>query len=167
MPMARAKVEGAGMAADFAEVATRETYLGFGRAEHFVSPGGFSRGTAANYAVPPSLALGQWAYGGRWTVEEQRGRLEAPGGTLSIRFKARDLHLVLGSADGRPVRFRVTLDGQAPGADHGLDIDAAGNGRVTDHRLYQLVRQKAGARERTFTITFPDPGAEAYAFTFG
>ena len=61
----------------------------------------------------------------------------------------------------------MTLDGKPPGADHGMDVDAAGNGRITDHRLYQLVRHKSGARERTFTITFLDPGAEAYAFTFG
>jgi len=167
MPMARAKIEGAGVAADFARIGTRETYLGFRRAENFVSPGSFVRDKAASYAAPPRLSLGQWAYAGRWTVEQQRGRLEAPGGTLSIRFKARDLHLVLGSATGRPIRFRVTLDGKAPGADHGIDIDTAGNGRVTDHRLYQLVRQKAGAGERTFTITFADPAVEAYAFTFG
>jgi cytochrome c biogenesis protein CcdA/thiol-disulfide isomerase/thioredoxin len=167
MAMARADAEGASMAADFAEVATRETYLGFGRAANFVSPGGFIRGQSGTYATPSALALGQWAYGGRWTVEQQRGRLEMSGGSLSIRFKARDLHLVLGSPDGKPIRFRVTLDGAAPGADHGLDIDAAGNGRVSDHRLYQLVRQKAGAKERTFTITFTDPGVEAYAFTFG
>ena len=167
MDMARDEAEGIGMAADFRKIGTRETYLGFGRAEHFASPGGFSRGKAANYAVPARLSLNQWGYAGRWTVERQRGRLEAPGGSVSIRFRARDLHLVLGSPDGKPLRFRVTLDGKAPGDDHGLDTDAAGNGRVTDHRLYQLVRQKAGARERTFTITFPDPGVEAYAFTFG
>ncbi len=167
MPMARAEVKGASVAANFAEIATRETYLGFARAANFVSPGGFIQGKPAAYAIPPGLALGQWAYGGRWTVEAQRGRLEALGGRITIRFKARDLHLVLGSPDGRPIRFRVTLDGMAPGVDHGLDVDAAGNGRVTGHRLYQLVRHKAGARERTFTITFLDPRAEAYAFTFG
>jgi cytochrome c biogenesis protein CcdA/thiol-disulfide isomerase/thioredoxin len=167
MMTARAEVEGAAVAANFAEVATRETYLGFARGDNFASPGSFVRGKPAIYATPASLSLGQWAYGGRWTVEQQRGRLDAAGGSLSIRFKARDLHLVLGSANGQPLRFRVTLDGKAPGADHGLDIDDAGNGRVTTHRLYQLVRQKAGARERTFTITFPDPGVEAYAFTFG
>ena len=166
-PMARAEASGAGMAADFAGVATKETYLGFRRAANFVSPGGLVHGKPATYAVPSSLALGQWAYAGRWTVEEQRGRLEAPGGGIAMRFKARDLHLVLGSPDGKPRRFRVTLDGKAPGADHGLDVDAAGNGVVTDHRLYQLVRQQGGASERTFAITFLDPGVEAYAFTFG
>jgi cytochrome c biogenesis protein CcdA/thiol-disulfide isomerase/thioredoxin len=167
MATAKADAGGAGLAADFADIGTRETYLGFARAKNFASPGGFVRGSAASYAVPARLALGQCAYDGRWTVREQSGRLEFAGGSVSIRFKARDLHLVLGSPDGKPIRFRVTIDGQTPAADHGLDIDVAGNGRVTDHRLYQLVRQKAGARERTFTITFLDPGAEAYAFTFG
>jgi thiol-disulfide isomerase/thioredoxin len=167
METAHADAKGAGLAADFGEIGTRETYLGFSRAENFVSPGGFVRARVATYAVPNRLSLGQWAYGGRWAVTEQRGRLEAAGGAISIRFKARDLHLVLGSPDGRPIRFRVTLDGQAPGDDRGMDVDAAGNGRITDHRLYQLIRHKAGSRERTFTITFLDPGAEAYAFTFG
>ena len=90
-----------------------------------------------------------------------------PGGGIGIRFHARDLHLVLGSSSGKPVRFRVMIDGKSPGADHGMDIDAAGFGEVTDQRLYQLVRQKAGSRERLFTIEFLDPGVEAYAFTFG
>jgi hypothetical protein len=167
MIMADAEADGAAKAANFREVGTRETYLGFGRGKNFVSSGGFVRGKSVNYAAPPALKLGEWAYAGRWDVNYQRGRLDGPTGALSIRFKARDLHLVLGSATGKPVRFRVTLDGRTPGADHGLDIDDAGNGRVTGHRLYQLVRHKAGAGERTFTITFLDPGAEAYAFTFG
>jgi cytochrome c biogenesis protein CcdA/thiol-disulfide isomerase/thioredoxin len=165
--MAAADAKGASAAPDLKQLGTRETYLGFGRAENFVSPGGFRRGLSATYAAPARLGLGQWAYSGRWTVDYQRGRLEAPAGAVSIRFRARDLHLVLGSAGGRPVRFRVTLDGQAPGADAGLDIGADGVGRVVEHRLYQLVRQKGRARERAFTITFADPGVEAYAFTFG
>jgi len=167
MATARAEAGGAALAADFRQVATRETYLGFGRAKNFASSGGFVRGKAAAYTAPARLELGQWAYAGRWDVNYQRGRLAGPAGTLSIRFKARDLHLVLGSADGRPVRFQVTLDGKAPGADRGIDIDPAGNGRIAGHRLYQLVRQRGGAKERIFTITFLDPGAEAYAFTFG
>ena len=165
--MAEAKATGTSAAADFKDIATGETYLGFGRGKNIASPGGFVRGKAADYAVPASLQRGQWAYGGKWTVELQRGRLDTAGGSISMRFKARDLHLVLGSPDGRPIRFRVRLDGKAPGMDHGMDTDAAGNGKITDHRLYQLVRQKTGAAERTFTITFFDPGAEAYAFTFG
>ena len=167
MALARGKADGVGMKAKFAEIGTRETYLGFGRGEHFASPGGFIRGKPASYPAPRRLALGQWAYAGGWTVEQQRGRAGQAEASLTIRFKARDLHLVLGSADGKPVPFRVTLDGKAPGADAGLDIDAAGNGRITSHRLYQLIRHKAGARERTFTITFPEGRAEAYAFTFG
>ena len=167
MTMADAEAEGAAEAADLRQLGTRETYLGFGRAEHFVSPGGFNRGTAGNYSTPARLALGEWAYSGRWLVEYQRGRLASPSGAISIRFRARDLHLVLGSATGKPLRFQVTLDGKALGADAGLDVDAQGRGQISNHRLYQLVRQKGRARERTFTITFSEPGAEAYAFTFG
>jgi len=164
--MAQEQTRGASAAAS-GEAATRETYVGFGRGANFASAGGFVHGKPTSYSVPASMALGQWAYGGQWTVELSRGRLNAAGGSVTMRFKARDLHLVLGSPDGKPIRFRVTLDGKAPGADHGMDIDAAGNGQVTDHRLYQLIRQKDGAAERTFTITFIDPGVEAYAFTFG
>jgi hypothetical protein len=164
---AEATATGASAAADFKDIATGETYVGFGRAANFASPGGFVRSKAAEYAIPTALKRGQWAYGGRWIVELQRGRLDAGGGSISMRFKARDLHLVLGSPNGKPIRFKVTLDGKAPGTDHGMDVDAAGNGRVTDHRLYQLVRQKDGSAERSFAITFLDPGVEAYAFTFG
>ena len=164
-----AKVEAAGVeaAADWDNLKSPEAYAGYERAENFASPGGFVRGQVADYKGPNGLRPGQWAYAGRWTVEQQRGRLMAPGGSISIRFKARDLHLVLGSPGNRPIRFRVTVDGSAPAGDHGLDVDATGNGRITDQRLYQLIRHQFGARERTFTITFLDAGAEAYAFTFG
>ena len=165
---ARAQVETSGAAiASGDDVATRETYLGFGRADNFASRGGFANDRAKTYAAPSTLTLGQWAYAGPWTVSYQRGRSEAGQATLSIRFRARDLHLVLGSATGKPVRFRVALDGAAPGADAGVDVDRQGNGTIKGQRLYQLVRHREGARERTFTITFLDPGAEAYAFTFG
>ncbi|QIK96308.1 redoxin domain-containing protein [Sphingomonas sp. HDW15A] len=165
---ARAQVESGGAsAASSGEVATSETYLGFGRAENFVSPGGFAKGSAKSYFAPSKLGLGQWAYNGPWTVSYQRGQTAASDSSVSIRFRARDLHLVLGSASGRPVRFRITLDGKAPGADAGIDVDAAGNGVIREQRLYQLVRHKQGSRERSFTITFAEPGAEAYAFTFG
>ena len=110
----------------------------------------------------------QWALDGRWTVREESAQLDKADGRIVYRFRGRDLHLVLGpSSDGKPVRFRVTIDGKAPGADHGMDIDADGNGTVTSQRLYQLVRQATGTGERTFEITFLDPGVQAYAFTFG
>jgi hypothetical protein len=101
-------------------------------------------------------------------VSDERATLNAADGAIVYRFKARDLHLVLGPAnEGKPVRFRVTIDGAAPGADHGMDVDADGDGTITGQRLYQLVRQNGGAKERVFEIRFLDPGAQAYAFTFG
>ena len=144
-----------------------ETYVGYARAEHFAS-GQVAHDDAFGYRTPAQLATNQWALSGRWTVHAQDATLDAADGSISYRFRGRDLHLVLGpGSDGKPVRFRITLDGQAPGADHGMDTDAEGNGTVTAQRLYQLVRQAHGTGERTFTITFLDPGVHAYAFTFG
>jgi hypothetical protein len=105
---------------------------------------------------------------GDWTVEGERAVLDGPGGRIVYRFHARDLHLVLGPAeDGKPVRFRVLIDGAPPGADHGVDTDSEGHGVIGEQRLYQLVRQSKSATDRTFEIEFLDPGAEAFAFTFG
>ena len=144
-----------------------ETYLGYARAENFVSDGGFVKDTSHAYA-PKTLATNQWALSGQWTVNPEHAALDTAGGSISFRFHARDLHLVLGpDADGKPVRYTVTIDGAAPGAAHGADTDAAGKGIVTEQRLYQLVRQDGTIEDRTFEITFDDPGVTAYAFTFG
>ena len=144
-----------------------ETYVGYARAENFAG-GQVAHDEAFDYHAPAQFAANQWALAGRWIVQPQDAALDTAGGSITYRFRGRDLHLVLGpDKDGRPVRFRVTLDGHAPGADHGIDTDADGNGTVTAQRLYQLVRQASGNGERTFTITFLDPGVHAYAFTFG
>ena len=74
---------------------------------------------------------------------------------------------MLSSGAGAPIPFRVLLDGEAPGASHGVDVDEDGNGVLRDGRMYQLVREHDAVRERTLEITFLEPGAEAYAFTFG
>lgn len=164
----RAKVStsGASKAADLSSLRSPETYLGSQRAKGFRPAGGFRPGVH-DFALPGRLTLNDWGLAGRWSVEPQRSVSQAPGSKIVYRFRARDLHLVLGSSTGRPIRFRVLLDGKAPGGDHGLDIDARGNGRVINQRLYQLVRQDDPDRERLFTIEFLDPGVEAYAFTFG
>ena len=146
-----------------------ETYLGHARAHGFASPGGIARDRAKAYeSAASSLRTNQWALGGDWTVEAERAVLNHANGRIAYRFKARDLHLVLGpTADGKPVRFTVRVDGQPPLADHGADTDAQGHGVVDAQKLYQLVRQSAGGRERLFEIEFLDAGAQAYAFTFG
>jgi hypothetical protein len=101
-------------------------------------------------------------------VEGERAVLDGPSGRIVYRFHARDLHLVLGPGqDGRPVRFHVSIDGAPPGADHGSDTDSEGHGTVSEERLYQLIRQGESGKDRTFEIEFLDPGAEAFAFTFG
>ncbi len=161
-------LEGAEMPADFANVRSPETYLGFERTEGFASPQGIARNTATAYSAPSSLALNQWALAGEWAVGAEDAVLARAGGRVEMRFHARDLHLVLGPGpEGAPVRFRITVDGAAPGALAGVDVDAQGNGRVNEHRLYQLVRQPGEVRERSFAIEFLDPGVQAFAFTFG
>ena len=159
--------QGAEAAADMAEVASPETYVGYARAQHFVSPGGFAFDARKTYAAAP-LQLNDWSLSGDWIVRAEHADLQLAGGRLAFRFKARDLHLVMGpSSMGKPVRFRVHIDGQAPGADAGVDIDAQGVGRIDSQRLYQLVRQSGPVSERTFEIEFLDPGVQVFAFTFG
>jgi thiol-disulfide isomerase/thioredoxin len=155
-------------AADWASLWSPENYLGYARTENFASPDGPVLGTRHVYAVPAPLRLNYWALAGDWTVERQAIVLNEAEGRIVYRFHARDLHLVMGPpALGTPVRFRVLLDGQPPGAAHGTDVDDHGNGTVTDPRLYQLIRQPGPVSERTFEVTFLDPGIQAYAFTFG
>ncbi|ALV61034.1 cytochrome c biogenesis protein DipZ [Burkholderia cenocepacia] len=166
--LAGAPAKGALAAADSADVRSPETYVGYARAESFASPGGVVRDAAHRYDAPGSPDLNGWGLAGTWNVGAERASLAAPDGRIVYRFHARDLHLVLGpGANGRPVRFRVTLDGAAPGAAHGADVDAQGYGTVTGQRLYQLVRQPGAIADRTFAIEFLDPGVDAYAFTFG
>jgi cytochrome c biogenesis protein CcdA len=164
--MSETNATGAEAAAAFAEIGSPETYIGYYRADRFASPGGLLHDAAKTYSAVP-LALNQWSFEGGWIDMRQSARSLAPDAAIAFRFHARDLHLVLGSATGRPVRFRITLDGQAPGDDAGVDAKPDGTGVVTGQRLYQLVRQKGAVRDRTFTIRFLDPGVEAFSFTFG
>ena len=144
-----------------------ETYIGYARAARSVARPAVTKDKAATYAADPA-ALDQWGLAGRWTVGPEHAALDAAGGRILYRFHARDLHLVLGpGADGKPVRFRVTIDGRQPGPDHGSDIDAAGNGIVREQRLYQLVRTAGPVADHSFAIDFLDPGVQAFSFTFG
>ena len=161
------KAAGAQAAADPGDVRSPETYLGAERAENFVSPGGAVPGAAHTY-MPGMPRLNEWGLSGDWTVGDESASLDRPQGGIVYRFHARDLHLVLGPAqDGKPVRFRVTIDGAAPGDNHGVDIGTDGSGVVSGQRLYQLVRQSGPVADHTFEITFIDPGVQAFAFTFG
>jgi cytochrome c biogenesis protein CcdA/thiol-disulfide isomerase/thioredoxin len=155
-------------AAPDADVESPETYIGYERADSFLSPGGLRQDVPFLYSVPQHLELNQWGLSGSWTDQSQVASLNSAPGKIVYRFHARDLHLVLGPASGgKPVRFRVKIDGQAPGMNHGVDTDEQGNGKITEHRLYQLIRQKSAIEDRSFEIEFLDPGAQAFAFTFG
>ena len=162
------EARGAEAPADWTTLRSAENYTGYGRTENFASPGGAVPGQGHTYTAPAELRLNQWALSGDWTIEEQAVTLNQAGGQIAYRFHARDLHMVMGPAvHGTPVRFRVLVDGQPPGTAHGADVDGQGNGTVTGQRLHQLIRQPGVITDRTFEITFLDPGAQAYAFTFG
>jgi thiol-disulfide isomerase/thioredoxin len=162
-------VEGLGVEAqaDWDHLRTPETYLGYARSEQFASADGAAFDELRAYELPKRLPFNHWALAGEWTIGREHVVLNRAGGSIAYRFHARDAHLVL-SPDARgPIPFRVLLDGQAPGRSHGVDVDEHGTGVLRDGRLYQLVREHDAVRERTLQITFLEPGAEAYVFTFG
>jgi thiol-disulfide isomerase/thioredoxin len=152
----RVDADGVAQAADWGTLRSPETYLGYARGERRSERGA------------DGLALNEWTLAGEWSVGEESAVLDAAGGSIAYRFEGRDLNLVLGPASGGgAVRFTVRLDGRAPGDDHGLDVDESGAGALAEPRMYQLVRRRGPVREQTFEITFLDPGARAYVFTFG
>ena len=167
-PLAGAPGKGVQAPTDFDQSISPETYLGFGRAERFASPSGSPKDHPEAYQAPANLMTDGWALDGRWRVDAEYVSNAVPGGRILFRFHARDLHMVLGpQPGGKSVRFRIKIDGKPPGADHGVDVDAAGNGMITSQRLYQLVRQQKGKDARLFEIEFLDPGGQAFTFTFG
>ena len=154
--------------ANWEELRSPEAYVGYARAVSFASPGGASPDLPRQYTAPDVLRLNHWALAGDWTIGRQATVLNAPDGRIVHSFQARDLHLVLApTRDDQPVRFRVSLDGEPPGAAHGVDTDEQGEGTVTEPRLYQLIRQRTPVAQHTFEISFLDPGVRAYVFTFG
>jgi cytochrome c biogenesis protein CcdA/thiol-disulfide isomerase/thioredoxin len=160
--------QGVQQAADLRDVRSPETYVGYERAAQFASPGGAQPDRLAQYQLPGKPALNDWGLEGQWNIGSEQASLNSATGKIAYRFHARDLHLVLGpGADGKPVRFMVTVDGKAPGAAHGMDVAPDGSGQVKEQRLYQLVRQPGEVADHTFTIEFLDAGVAAYAFTFG
>ena len=162
-------VEGVGVEAeaDWDQLRTPETYLGYGRGNGLASPNGQSLDERRAYELPESLGFNSWALAGEWTIGREQVVLDGSGGSIAYRFHARDAHLVLSPGAREPIPFRVLLDGGAPGPSHGVDTDEDGKGLLREGRLYQLVREHDTVRERTLEITFLEPGAEAYVFTFG
>ena len=154
--------------ADWENLGSPETYLGYEQAENFASPGGVAPDEARDYVTPDRLTLNHWGLAGDWTVEGRAAVLNQEGGRISFRFHARDVHLVMGPPErGTSVPFRVLVDGEPPGTAHGLDVGEDGRGIASQQRLYQLIRQQGPIGDRTFELTFLVPGVEAYAFTFG
>lgn len=156
------------VAADWDDVRSPETYIGYGRAENFASPGEAVADKAHGYAVPERLQLNEWALSGDWTIGKDVAALNKADGRIAYRFHARDVNLIMGpSRHGGSVRFRVLIDGKPPGNAHGGDVDWNGYGAVSRQGTYQLIRQAKPIIDRRFEIEFLDSGAEAYDFTFG
>jgi cytochrome c biogenesis protein CcdA/thiol-disulfide isomerase/thioredoxin len=159
---------GAQAAADTDDIQSPETYVGYERQQNYISPEKIRRDASATYTAPSRIDVNNWGLAGTWMVGGERASLVSAPGKIVFQFHARDLHLVLGPGkDGKPIRFKVLLDGAVPGDDHGLDTGGGGEGTVTDDRLYQLIRQKGKVEDRRFEIQFLDPGVQVYAFTFG
>ncbi len=150
--------------ADWTNLASPETYLGYEQTQNFASPGGVAFDESRTFVAPDSLRLNHWALSGDWTIESGASLLNGAGGGIAFRFHDRDVHLVL---RGTSVPFRVLIDGEPAGDAHGLDVDEDGHGIVTQPRLYQLVRERGSITDRTFEITFLAPSIEAYVVTFG
>jgi hypothetical protein len=166
--LVKTRSAGAQLASDLRDVQSPETYVGYARAANFASAGGQVKDMAHRYAAPAEPVRNQWGLAGTWSVGEENAAMVAAGGSIVYRFHARDLHLVLGPGTrGKPLRFRVRIDGAAPGQNHGTDTDSDGNGVINEQRLYQLIRSSGEIKDRTFEIEFLDPGAQAFAFTFG
>jgi thiol-disulfide isomerase/thioredoxin len=160
--------EGLEVQADWANLESSETYLGYEQAQNFASPGDAGFDEPRTYVVPDPLGLNRWALSGNWTVERGASVLNDADGGIAFRFHSRDVHLVMGPRSrGTSVPFRVLVDGELPGDAHGFDVDEQGQGTVSQQRLYQLIREPGSITDRTFEITFLAPGVEAYVFTFG
>lgn len=167
-PLAAADAHGPEAPPDFRSLLTPETYIGYARTQGFGSQGGAIHDQRSVYMVPSMLRLAEWALAGTWTMGRESAVVNEAGGRIVYRFHARDLHIVMGPGRaGSPVRFRVRIDGHAPGDAHGIDVDEHGNGTITEPQLYQLIRQPAPVSDREFEIELLDPGAEVFSFTFG
>lgn len=154
--------------ADWDNLQTPETYLGYRQALNFASPGGLTPDVSREYTRPEMLGRNHWALAGEWTIRGDAAALDEPNGRIAFRFHARDVHLVMGPRSREhPIGFHVTLDGEAPKAANGTDVDADGSGTLVEQRMYQLIRQQGPIEDRVFEIEFLGSGAEGYAFTFG
>jgi thiol-disulfide isomerase/thioredoxin len=166
--LAPVKPKGIELAADWNNLQSPETYLGYGRNLYFASPNQIAIGRRQSYDAIDELRLNQWSLAGDWSVDEEGAFAHGRAAKILFSFHARDLNLVMGPVmRGMKARFKVLVDGRKPGRAAGVDLDAQGNGTVVEQRLYQLVRQLGPISDRLFTIEFQDPAVAAYVFTFG
>ena len=156
------------VAADYETLRSPESYLGYGQATGMASPDGLRADEDHDYAPSSSLRLNQWAPTGAWSISRRAATATAANALLAYRFQARDVNLVMGPAErGTTIPFRVRIDGQPATGAPGFDVDASGNGTVSEQRLYGLIRQPPPIVERVFEIEFLVPVVELFCFTFG
>jgi thiol-disulfide isomerase/thioredoxin len=162
------EARGLEVAADWRTLQSPETYTGYRQSTGFAQQDVARFDESDDYAAPGRLPLNYWGLAGTWTVASHAAVLNEPGGRIAFQFHARDVNLVMGPASkGASIRFRISVDGQPAGDDHGTDVTSDGSGRVNDQRTYQLIRQSGPIAERRFEIEFLDAGVEAFCFTFG
>jgi hypothetical protein len=155
--------------ADWEDLGSPESYIGYEQATGFnAGGGGAARNRPHNFSAPAQLPLNHWGLSGNWTVRSDAAALGSSAGRVAYQFHARDVNLVMGPAEkGTSIRFQVLLDGESAGAAHGVDVNSDGHGTLAQQRMYQLIRQSKPIRDRRFEIEFLNTGAEAFCFTFG
>lgn len=154
--------------ADWRDLGSPESYLGYDQATGFDPGGSAAWDEAQVYKAPDHLRLNHWSLTGDWIVRSDASELKGSNGRVAYQFHARDVNLVMGPASkGASVKFRVLLDGESAASAHGADVGTDGNGTVVQQRMYQLIRQLGPIHDRRFEIEFLEPGAEVFCFTFG
>jgi cytochrome c biogenesis protein CcdA/thiol-disulfide isomerase/thioredoxin len=143
--------------------ATPETYLGTERGQGWIN--GPKTGLY-DYGPPPggTLPLSRFAFSGSWQIAGQPATAVSGAG-IDVQFQAKQVYLVLSSADGRPRPVQVLLDGRPISAwQAGADVHG-GVVTIRRQRLYTLV-SLPHAQRRQLSLRFA-PGVSGYAFTFG
>jgi cytochrome c biogenesis protein CcdA/thiol-disulfide isomerase/thioredoxin len=148
--------------------ATPETYLGTARGQGWVTGPvagvhDYGAGRVGGHPIP--LEVNEFAFSGTWNTAAQPVTAISPAAGIDVEFQAKNVYLVLSSADGVPRPVQVLLDGRPiSAADAGADVHG-GVVTVRGERLYTLASLPRDERHR-LSLRFA-PGVTGYAFTFG
>jgi len=138
---------------DFSQIKSPETYLGLLRRERLVTSG-------------RPIEMNEWMFDGKWRTEGDRIVLAEGTGKILFRFNATKVNLVMTPTAGG-VQAVVKIDGVVvPQPQAGADVKN-GTVMITEPRMYELINLGTQGSEHIIEIEFLNPGAAAYAFTFG